>query len=154
MTGKVMWKKTRGEGHGSACVTYADGRLYFRYQDGIMALIDASPENGFQQISTFKIPDGMEKSWAHPVVSDGRLYLRGNNKILCYDIADPTRKPTTTAPAQGPRLWKDNTGNFQVQATYQSQQGGNVILKKDDGTVIRVPIFRLSVEDRQYLQRL
>jgi len=156
MTGKIMWKKSRGEGSGSACVTYADGRLYFRYQDGIMALIDSSPENGFQQISTFKIPDGMKQSWAHPVISDGRLYLRGNNKILCYDISDPSRKAASSAPVipQTPRLWQDNTGNFQVQATYQSQQGGNVILKKEDGTVIRVPIFRLCLEDRRYLQSL
>ena len=118
-----------------------------------MALIDASPENGFQQISTFKIPDDMKQSWAHPVISDGKLYLRGNNKILCYDITDPTRKQASTT-THGPRIWKDNSGNFQVQATFQGQQSGNVLLKKTDGSVIRVPIFRLSIQDRQYLQGL
>ena len=153
MTGKIIWKKSRGEGSGSACVTYGDGRLYFRYQDSTMALIDASPENGFQQISTFKIPDDMKQSWAHPVISDGKLYLRGNNKILCYDITDPTRKQASTT-THGPRIWKDNSGNFQVQATFQGQQSGNVLLKKTDGSVIRVPIFRLSIQDRQYLQGL
>src|SRR3954452_19712637 len=42
-TGKVAWKEDRGPGTGSAAVTYADGKLYFRYQDGVMALIDATP---------------------------------------------------------------------------------------------------------------
>jgi hypothetical protein len=45
-TGEVMWKRDRGPGTESAAMIVADGRLYFRYQDGIMALIDASP-NGY-----------------------------------------------------------------------------------------------------------
>ena len=89
-TGQVKWRQDGGgQGNGSACVTYADGRLYFRYQDGIMALVDASPQGGFRQVGSFKIPDGMKKSWAHPVISEGLLYLRGLNKILCYDVRDP-----------------------------------------------------------------
>lgn len=153
MTGKVLWRKDGGAGSGSACVTYGDSRLYFRYQDSTMALIDADPEKGFQQISTFKIPDNMKQSWAHPVISDGKLYLRGNNKILCYDISDPSRKQASSV-SHSPRTWKDNTGNFQVEATFQGQQAGNVMLKKTNGTVIRVPIHRLSAEDRRYLQGL
>ena len=153
MTGKVLWKKDNGAGSGSACVTYGDGRVYFRYQDSTMALIDADPAKGFNQISTFKIPDNMKQSWAHPVISNSKLYLRGNNKILCYDISDPSRKQTPAAN-HAPRIWKDSTGNFQVEATYQSQQGGNVMLKKTNGTVIKVPIFRLSVQDRNYLRGL
>jgi outer membrane protein assembly factor BamB len=152
MTGKVLWRKDSGAGGGSACVTYGDGRLYFRYQDSTMALIDPDPEKGFQQISTFKIPDNMKQSWAHPVISEGKLYLRGNDKILCYDISDPSRKQASQN--HSPRIWKDNSGNFQVEATFQSQQAGNVMLKKTDGTVIQVPIYRLSVEDRGYLQGL
>src|SRR5262249_42572588 len=42
-TGKVMWKE-RGSGKGSAAITYADGHLYFRYQDGLMALVEANPK--------------------------------------------------------------------------------------------------------------
>ena len=53
MTGKVQWRRDGGgQGGGSACVTYADGRLYYRYQDGVMALVDASPQGGFRQISS------------------------------------------------------------------------------------------------------
>lgn len=114
-----------------------------------MALVDSSPEGGFRQISSFKIPDGMKKSWAHPVVSGGLLYLRGRDKILCYDVRDPSR---AVAPAK--RLWKDSTGTFHVEAICKGVQAGNVLLQKNDGTVIRVPIRRLSAADQAHLRGL
>ena len=148
MTGEVVWRRDGGgQGGGSTCVTYADGRLYYRYQDGVMALVNSSPDSGFQQISSFKIPDGMKKSWSHPVVNGGRLYLRGKNKILCYDVRDPSRSVTSTK-----RLWKDNTGTFQVEAIFKGIQAGNVLLQKNDGRVIRVPLSRLSLADQAFLR--
>lgn len=86
-TGKVLWKKeTRGPGEKSAAVTYADGHLYFRYENGVMALVQASPKD-YKEVSTFKIPDGRGPSWAHPVVVGGKLYLREGDNVLCYDVA-------------------------------------------------------------------
>ena len=112
-----------------------------------MALVNPSPEGGFQQISSFKIPDGMKKSWSHPVVNGGRLYLRGKDKILCYDVRDPSRSATPIK-----RLWKDNTGTFQVEAIFKGIQAGNVLLQKNDGRVIRVPLSRLSLADQAFLR--
>ena len=43
-TGRMLWERARGAGTGSAAVTAADGQLYFRYQDGTMALIAAESE--------------------------------------------------------------------------------------------------------------
>ena len=150
MSGRVQWRRDGGgQGSGSACVTYADGRLYYRYQDSVMALVDASPQGGFRQISSFKIPDGMKKSWAHPVISGGLLYLRGMNKILCYDLRDPNRV-AGAAPAK--RLWKDSTGRFQVEATFKEIRSGNVVLQKSDGSIIQVPLNRLSAEDQAHLR--
>jgi outer membrane protein assembly factor BamB len=85
VSGKNTWPKKRGPGEGSAAVTYADGRLYFRYQDGLIALIDADPSQ-CKVISTFKIPKGSTPSWSHPVVAGGRLYLRDKDRLLCYDL--------------------------------------------------------------------
>jgi outer membrane protein assembly factor BamB len=85
-TGKVVWRKSeRGPGSGSAAVTYADGRLYFRYNNGVMALVEATPE-GYKEISTFKIPNARDHSWAHPVVVGGRMYLREQDTVWCYDV--------------------------------------------------------------------
>jgi outer membrane protein assembly factor BamB len=66
-------------------VTFADGKLYFRYENGLMALIDANPKE-FKVVSTFKIPEGKTPSWSHPVVAGGRLYLRDKDRLLCFDV--------------------------------------------------------------------
>ena len=85
-TGKVKWSPGRGPGKGSAAIVYADGQLYFRYQSGTMALIAASPE-GYKENGVFEPPHGGDPSWAHPVVAGGRLYLREQDALYCYNIS-------------------------------------------------------------------
>jgi outer membrane protein assembly factor BamB len=85
MTGNVKWK-SRGSGSESASVTAADGHLYVRYTNGMMTLVKADP-NEFHEVSKFEIPgSGKRPSWSHPVVADGKLYLREGDNILCYDL--------------------------------------------------------------------
>jgi outer membrane protein assembly factor BamB len=84
-TGRMLWERARGAGSGSAAVTAADGRLYFRYQDGTMALIGANPK-AYQLISSFPIPSVRNPSWSHPVIADGRLYLREQDALHVYSI--------------------------------------------------------------------
>jgi outer membrane protein assembly factor BamB len=87
-TGKVLWKRKhdQGQGRGSASVTYADGRLYFHYQNGVAALVEASPD-GYKEMGSFKVKtDG--NAWAHPVVAGGRLYLREGDSLFCYDVRE------------------------------------------------------------------
>lgn len=84
-TGKVAWGPVRNEGRGSAAVTYADGHLYFRYQDGTMVLVEASPEE-YREKGTFAIPDVDQFSWSHPVISGGMLYLREQDHLFAYDV--------------------------------------------------------------------
>ena len=84
-TGKVQWRKDRGPGSGSAHVTYADGNVYFRYENGLMALVGASPKE-YEEKGTFSVPDSGQPSWPAPVVAGGRLYLREQDKLYCYDL--------------------------------------------------------------------
>jgi outer membrane protein assembly factor BamB len=84
-TGRMAWPRVRGAGSGSAAVTAADGRLYFRYQNGVMALIEASP-SAYNVTGTFEIPDVRQPSWSHPVVAGGRLYLREQDALHVYQI--------------------------------------------------------------------
>lgn len=82
-SGRVMYRD-RGVGKGS--VTYADGRLYcLAEKDGTVGLVPADPK-GHVVVSRFSIPDGGEKCWAHPVVCDGRLYIRYGENLHAYDI--------------------------------------------------------------------
>lgn len=85
-TGRIAWKPGRGPGTGSAAVAYADGCLYFRYQNGIMALVAASPRK-YELRGQFKLPQVLGESWSHPVIIGGRLYLREQDLLYCYDVS-------------------------------------------------------------------
>jgi len=84
-TGKIVWKKDRGPGSESAAMIAADGGLYFRYQDGTMALIGATPE-GYAEKGAFKLASVDGPSWPHPAIHNGQLYLRSQDTLMCYDI--------------------------------------------------------------------
>ena len=89
LTGKRVWQRDdAGEGGGSVSLTAADGRLYLHYQNGWVALADASP-GGYKEVGSFHVPKTNGPSWAHPVVSDGRLYLREGDLLYVYDVRDP-----------------------------------------------------------------
>jgi outer membrane protein assembly factor BamB len=86
-TGKVKWGgDIRNAGSGSAAVVYADGHLYFRYQNGVMMLIEATPL-GYREKGSFTIPGVEHPSWSHPVVIGGRLYLREQDMLYVYEVA-------------------------------------------------------------------
>lgn len=85
-TGRVVWGgDLRNAGEGSAAVMAADGHLYFRYQNGVMMLIEATPA-GYREKGQFLIPNVRNPSWSHPVVTGGRLYLREQDTLHVYDI--------------------------------------------------------------------
>ena len=81
-TGNVMWRD-RSVGKGS--VTFADGHLYIQSENNVVGLAEAS-STGYREKGRFDIPDKGLPSWAHPVVSNGRLYVRNQDTLLVYDI--------------------------------------------------------------------
>ena len=84
-TGKNLWDKSRGAGTGSAAIVAADGNLYFRYQDSTMALIDTAT-NKYKLVSQFKLPTHNGESWPHPVIAGGKLFVRDQDELVCFDI--------------------------------------------------------------------
>jgi outer membrane protein assembly factor BamB len=88
-TGDVKWAvKNLGKG----AIHCADGMLYLlEEKSGNVVLIDASPD-GWKEHGRFKLdpqttqrkPKG--KIWTHPVVSNGKLYLRDQEYIFCFDV--------------------------------------------------------------------
>ncbi len=84
LTGKIAWKEPP-LGRRSAAVLYADGRLYYRYEDGLMALVEAAPD-GLRVKGTFRTAVVNGPSWPHPVIHDGKLYLRDQDVLMCYDV--------------------------------------------------------------------
>jgi outer membrane protein assembly factor BamB len=88
-TGRIVWKR-RGPGSGSAAVVAADGHLYFRYQDGIVALIEADPD-GYRLKGSFDVPGAGGDSWSHPVVAHGKLFLREKDDLWVYHLLSSRR---------------------------------------------------------------
>lgn len=84
-SGRVLWGPERGAGGGSAALAYADGRLYFRYEDGVMALVEATP-TGYQLKGEFR-ERVRDRAWPQPVIAGKKLYLRDQDTLRCYDIA-------------------------------------------------------------------
>jgi outer membrane protein assembly factor BamB len=91
-TGKVKWQN---RSVGAAALCYADGMLYVRGQGGTgfgpesppqVALVEPSPD-GYKEHGRFEQPNhGNRPAWPHPVVANGRLYLRDQGVLFCYDV--------------------------------------------------------------------
>jgi outer membrane protein assembly factor BamB len=81
-TGKVAWRD-RSVGKGN-CI-YADQRLYCMGEEGTVGLIDPTPA-AYKEVSRFEIPRGAFNTWTPPVVANGRLYLREQDNLYCYNI--------------------------------------------------------------------
>jgi outer membrane protein assembly factor BamB len=87
-SGSIIWgpEKPPAGGGGSAAIVAADGMLYFRYQNAKVVLMEASPE-GLKVAGSFEIPEKSGKeSWQHPVIANGKLYLRDQDKLHCFDV--------------------------------------------------------------------
>jgi outer membrane protein assembly factor BamB len=93
-TGEIVWAEKGKLGKGS--LTCADGHLYcYSENEGTVVMISASPK-GWQESGRFKIPRQTTiskpsgKIWTHPVVANGRLYLRDQDLLFCFDVREHT----------------------------------------------------------------
>ncbi len=71
---------------GAGAIIYADGLFYCYSEKGEMALVQMDQEN-FVIKGKFEVPLGRDQHWAHPVIKDGRLYVRHGNALMVYDIS-------------------------------------------------------------------
>lgn len=83
LTGEIVWQN-RSVGKGSLC--YADGQLYCFSERNKMGLVSANSKE-YEENGQFEVPDSGKSSWAHPVVANGRLYLRNQDTLTVYDIS-------------------------------------------------------------------
>jgi outer membrane protein assembly factor BamB len=85
-TGKVLWDERDERGVPKGSVALADGRLYYRTENGTMLLIEPDPKH-YVERGRFEQPDRSRASaWPHPVIANGKLYLRDQDVLLCYDV--------------------------------------------------------------------
>lgn len=65
---------------------YADGQLYCLDEKGLAGLLKPGPD-GLKVVGRFAlVTENVRDAWTHPVLLDGRLYLRYHNTLFCYDL--------------------------------------------------------------------
>ncbi|HEX4415913.1 MAG TPA: PQQ-binding-like beta-propeller repeat protein [Lacipirellulaceae bacterium] len=107
-TGEVKWSKDHGIA--PASLLYADNRLYLHGEEqGDVMLLEASPA-GYKELGHFTpsdLPtDRVGKSWAYPVIANGRLYIHDWGKLWCFDLKAnggekaASRPPAATTPSR------------------------------------------------------
>lgn len=82
-TGKIAWQET-SVGKGS--LTYADGHLYCLGERNTLGLVAANPSK-YVEKGRISTPRNGRPSWAHPVVTGGRLYIRDQHTLTCFDVS-------------------------------------------------------------------
>lgn len=87
LTGEFAWQ-ARSVRKGSLVV--ADGMLYCLGERHEVALVEATPEE-YREHGRFRIESFGRPSWAHPVVANGRLYIRNQGRLTAYDVRDPSK---------------------------------------------------------------
>ncbi len=72
--------------HATGALLWAEDRLYALFENGLAALIRPLPDrfevDGRFHLTTVTGSD----AWAHPVLLDGRLYLRYHDTLWCFDV--------------------------------------------------------------------
>jgi outer membrane protein assembly factor BamB len=104
-TGKVVWEDPGAVG-GAVSMAAAEGNLYLLSQKGEAALIEATPK-GYVLRGRLQLPGAVTKPGATaPVLAGGRLYLRDDDRLFCYDVRDgaqggPGKEPEAACLAAG-----------------------------------------------------
>ncbi|HQX51041.1 MAG TPA: PQQ-like beta-propeller repeat protein [Planctomycetaceae bacterium] len=81
-TGEPAWRERSKKGS----VVYADGKIVFRNENGPVTLLAANSKE-YKELGNFDQPDRSNRpAWSHPVIADGKLYLRDQDKLLVYNL--------------------------------------------------------------------
>ena len=93
-TGEVRWQRdekwrphsaTQPPVFGRGSCILADGRLIALGEGGLLGLFRPDPA-GCQEIGRWQVPSLEYPCWAAPVLSEGRLYLRSEKRLVCLDL--------------------------------------------------------------------
>ena len=87
-TGEVLWNEKDADKRRlkKGSVAVADGRIYYRTEEGPIVLIEPSRKEYLER-GRFNQPDRTDKpAWSHPVIANGKLYIRDQDTLFCYDV--------------------------------------------------------------------
>jgi outer membrane protein assembly factor BamB len=80
-TGKEQWKKPKVGKYHAALLRTGDDKLLMLDDFGDVTLIDPDPKE-YKELAKSKV---CGPTWAHPALSDGRVYLRDEKELICVE---------------------------------------------------------------------
>lgn len=92
-TGNVLWDERDSDKRRApkGSLALADGRLYYRTENGTILLIEPSSKQ-YIECGRFDQPERSElPAWAHPVIANGKLYIRDQDALFCYNVKAPAK---------------------------------------------------------------
>jgi len=93
--GKRAWKARTNYGHGQVILLQDKALLLVLTETGEAVLLTANPKK-HEELGRFQAIEG--KTWNHPVIVDGRLFVRNAEEMACYDVSN---RPSETALTGG-----------------------------------------------------
>ena len=143
MTGKQVWRERKELGKGA--IAHSENRFYCVDEEtGEVALIEASPE-GWKEHGRFTMSPQSENRqpngaiWMHPVIANGRMYLRDQEYLFCFDIStnSDTQAKVNTDRVNNPYGLSDQQIDWMKEAAVKQLEGCRV--EGDDGTWLHTP---------------
>ena len=109
-SGELAWEQQDAFTGRAVSVTAADDMLYLRDQRGVMTLVEANPRQ-YSERGRFALPfPPKEPHYTYPVVADGRLYIRQDDTLLCYDISENHFALVDIPPEKVVRVQSEDSG--------------------------------------------
>ena len=81
-TGKELWHRDKVGTYHATLLRTGDSKLLLLEEGGDLVLLEPSPEK-YTELSRSHV---CGKTWAHPAVSDGRLYVRDDKELVCVQL--------------------------------------------------------------------
>ena len=94
---------------GRFSVAAAEGLLYLRNENGKMSLYDVSPTKFTKRGEFTPKNHTEEKAWPHPVIARGKLFLRDQHYLSCYDLSAEKKEEPKAAAEPAPKPEKPAT---------------------------------------------
>jgi hypothetical protein len=83
-SGKPLWSRARIGQYHAALLRTADNKLLMLDDGGNLVLLDPDPKE-YKELARSKV---CGETWAHPALSDGRLYVRDNKEVICLQLGE------------------------------------------------------------------
>ncbi len=83
-SGKELWNEPKVGKYHAALLRTANDKLLMLTDGGDLVLIEPSPK-GYKELARSKV---CGQAWAHPALSDGKLYLRDEKELICLQMPE------------------------------------------------------------------